>query len=261
MNRVIKTTLTFSFILVLFSSIVFSQENTNFKKGEDYYLKGMLQIAKVYLEKALQEDTTNYLIYYYLGNIYFYENSFSKSVNMYKTCLEFGKLKKYLLYNLGNAYYKLKEYYNAINYLKLGEQIDPSFDSIPLLLGFTYFKLKDKENSIRYFRKYIAITSNSTKKQQVIDLINKMLEEDFEFPEDEKTDNNKSDNSTGSDSSSDNDSTSSSNDDSNDDSGNESSSDSGGADIDGLIDDIAEGAGDIESEGSSGEDVEGEEDF
>lgn len=167
-----------------FNTIINAQESlTNFQKGEQYYIEGKFQIAKIFLEKALIEDPENFLIYYYLGNIYFLETNYETALNYYLKGVEFNKEVNLFNYNIGLTYYNLAKYDLAISYFLKVLEAQPSNGSVFLNLGFCYYYLKDKDNTIRYWKLYVQYPTDPVKKEKILYYLTLLSDPNFKFPE------------------------------------------------------------------------------
>jgi tetratricopeptide (TPR) repeat protein len=189
------------------SYILGQETQSNFQKGEQYYIEGKFQIAKIFLEKALTEDPENYIIYYYLGNIYFLEQNYEVALSYYLKGVEFNKNVATFYYNIGLTYYNLFKFEEAINWFLKVLELQPTNGSVFLNLGFCYYFLKDKDNTLKYWKLYVEYPTDPVKKEKILYFISVLSDPNFKFPENmtassSNTSNSSSSSSSGSSSSS-----------------------------------------------------------
>ncbi len=186
-NVFIKTLFLICMIVVLSPLVCAQDSQSNFQKGEAYYIEGKFQIAKVFLEKALIENPENYIIYYYLGNITFFEGDFQKALTYYLKGVEFNRDTHIFYYNIALTYYNLQQYQNAIDYFQKVLNIQPDNSSVFLNMGFCYYFLKDKENTIKYWTLYVQNPTDPVKKEKILYFIQMLQDPNFKFPETSST--------------------------------------------------------------------------
>jgi tetratricopeptide (TPR) repeat protein len=120
--------------------------------------------AEQFLEKciSLQEDYS--LAYQYLGNLFFSEGDYEKSLEQYE------KYKHYesnitngtVYYKMGYCQNELKSYNDAIASLKKAISLKDNYTDAYNELGFSYTKLENTDDALHYFNEALRTDPNST---------------------------------------------------------------------------------------------------
>lgn len=98
------------------------------ERGNHYYKKGQLGKAKSAYESALKSDPKSGVIAFNLGNAYYREESFDKSLENYTTASVNEKsmpLKARAYYNVGNAYVRKNQTDKAVESYRQALRLNP----------------------------------------------------------------------------------------------------------------------------------------
>lgn len=145
-----------------------NQDMQNAKQAMEYFLK-----AADYSEDS-KDYKLRYLIYYYLGDLYFNENLYDTALKSNRQAFQYSQLlnnKDYMTYALRSialAYSGKGDYSNALVYyfkaLKILPKSDVStFSTLLNEMGVQYNHLKDYSHALHAVNKAISINQDSAK--------------------------------------------------------------------------------------------------
>ncbi|BEH00228.1 tetratricopeptide repeat protein [Bacteroides sedimenti] len=143
-----------------------NQEMQNTKQAMEYFLKAA-DFAEGDKDYKLQ-----YLIYFYLGDLYFQENLYDSALKMNKQAFKFSKLlgnKNYMVYALRStalAYSGKGQKDSSIVYYSKAIDLLPKSDSVTLAtlyneIGDRYNDIKKFKQAIQYVDKAISLNPSS----------------------------------------------------------------------------------------------------
>lgn len=98
-------------------------------------------LAVKYLNKALQIDNKDGVVYHNLGIVYKHKKDYKKAAESLCMAVKYNKnfVKSYL--SLASLYFYLKDYRHSFKYYKLASNLNPSNMEIKYNIGICYFKL------------------------------------------------------------------------------------------------------------------------
>jgi len=173
-------------------------------KGYGLHNKGLLNEALRIYKKALQLNSNDERLHYYLGYLYDQKKEYPKSIKEYTQAIEINP-KNYLSYNgLGLALQKVNRLYEAIESFKkaiglnpnshtphfnlgrlyarnteqfresIGElkkslELNPSHISSYYGLGYVYEKISNKKDAVEMYKKILEIKSDSRAAQEALE--------------------------------------------------------------------------------------------
>lgn len=163
----------------------------DYLQGVEYYQKLYAEESKKYLEKAIEEDSTFAMAYYYLSHAVASKTSLSEkymnmalkyldkvnqkeryyilakeasdntdykmAVNYLEKVLDRYPDEKDALYLIGANYYTMQEYKKAVEYFEKVIGLDP-FNKLTFnMLAYCYYALDDYDKAIENADKYVAV--------------------------------------------------------------------------------------------------------
>jgi tetratricopeptide (TPR) repeat protein len=145
-----------------------NQDMQNAKQAMEYFLK-----AADFSEDS-KDYKLRYLIYYYLGDLYFNENLYESALKSNRQAFYYSQLlnnKSYMVYVLRSialAYSGKRDYHNALKYYFNALNILPKSDigtlsTILNEIGVQYNHLKDYSHALEAVNKAISINQDSAK--------------------------------------------------------------------------------------------------
>ena len=145
-----------------------SQDMQNSKQAMEYFLK-----AADFAEDG-KDYKLQYLIYYYLGDLYMKENLFDSALKMYQQAYHYSQClnnKDYMVYalrNVASAYSGKKDNHNALVYYFKALNLLPKSDTSTLTtllneIGSQYNEAGDYSHALHAANRAININSDSTK--------------------------------------------------------------------------------------------------
>lgn len=145
-----------------------SQDMQNSKQAMEYFLK-----AADFAEDG-KDYKLQYLIYYYLGDLYMKENLFDSALKMYQQAYHYSQClnnKDYMVYalrNVASAYSGKKDNHNALVYYFKALNLLPKSDTSTLTtllneIGSQYNEAGDYSHALYAANRAININSDSTK--------------------------------------------------------------------------------------------------
>lgn len=117
------------------------------------------ELARIYLERAIEIDSNNHLAWNILGDIFLQKDEVEKSIEFYYKSIEISKKQAIPLNGLGLAFFKKGKYSKALRFFKKAISLSPSFPEYWHNLGKTYKKTNKIKNAIAAFEKSIEINS------------------------------------------------------------------------------------------------------
>ena len=113
-------------------------------------------LAVKYLQKALEVDKKDGLIYHNLGIVYKHNNKYQKAVDALLLAVKYNKkfVKSYL--SLASLYFYLNNYSKALLYYTRAGNLNPDDSEIMYNKGICFFKLKKKDKGIKALEKIIS---------------------------------------------------------------------------------------------------------
>jgi tetratricopeptide (TPR) repeat protein len=141
---------------------------TNFSRGETFFMTGRPQEALGFLETAIVEDPTNVKAFLYLGMIYQQLDRIEDAIALYlKVLPRAGVETARVAYNLGNVYYSLENITQAEMYYTRAIEADPSFASAYLNRGNSRLYMERLDDAFADYDHYLALEPRSPKRSQI----------------------------------------------------------------------------------------------
>lgn len=168
------------YFLFLFSLVLGNllPAQSNFSRGEEFFMQNNPQAALPALEAALAEDPANVKIYQYLGVVYLQLERPEDAIAVYLKALpRGGEEAPRFAYNLGNAYFGLGNYEQAIRYYSEAIAGNPSYGSAWLNRANAKLRSGAREEAVEDYRYYLTLEPHSPKRGQIESLIAFMAEE------------------------------------------------------------------------------------
>ncbi len=113
------------------------------------------ELAVKYLNKALEVDTMDGLIYHNLGIVYKHKKDYGKAVDSLLLAVKYNRrfVKSYL--SLASLYFYLEDYVQSLKYYKLAGTLNPADSEIKYNIGICYFKLNEIDKGMKALEEII----------------------------------------------------------------------------------------------------------
>lgn len=134
-------------VLTLLATAVLAQDST--------FVKLSSKINPKYLIEEIKEKP--YIIYFYVGKLYFNSGDLDKSKEMFERAISFKDDFSPAYHNIGVVHYERKEYELAIEQFNLAIDKDPTNTKAYYSLGILFFELTDFDNAIVAFKNAVIL--------------------------------------------------------------------------------------------------------
>lgn len=134
-----------------------------FLKANIYQMQGQLKLALDFYKKAINLNSSKFIYYNEIGNIFLISSNFDLAIEYFKKALSFETspdIESALLFNIGFTYQKLGKFDLAIEFSKKALDINSSLLSAWDTLGISYSSIKNKEKAIESFLGALKINPN-----------------------------------------------------------------------------------------------------
>lgn len=109
------------------------------------------------LEKAINTDSTNYKLYYNLGNLYLKDKKYHSAITNYKLALKYKKDFSYAWYNTGCAYLAVEEYSKAKKSFEKAILYNNQEPNFYYNIAYVYKKMNNRKQADKALNIYNAL--------------------------------------------------------------------------------------------------------
>ncbi|GHV71732.1 hypothetical protein AGMMS49928_24940 [Spirochaetia bacterium] len=164
------------FLVVFWAAPVFGQ--SNFVRGEEFFLQNKPRDALTFLEAAVIEDPAKVEAFFYLGMAYQQLNRADEAIAVYRRILpRAGEETARIAYNLGNIYFEQGNAEFARQYYTQSIEADPSYASAYLNRANTLVKAGILGEAIPDYESYLSLEPRSVKRPRIEQLLSFIREE------------------------------------------------------------------------------------
>ena len=158
-------------ILMFLSFICYGQ--SNFARGEEFFMRNNPSQAVVFLERAISDDPANAITYLYLGIVYEQLGRTDDAITIYRRVLpSAGRLSANVANNLGNVYFQRGINDMAEQYYTQAIGFDSGFPNAYLGRANTRVKVGNTQNALLDYEQYLRLDPRSTQRSNIEQLIN-----------------------------------------------------------------------------------------
>jgi len=150
-----KQFIAFLLIFVFFYIRVSAADSEFLNSGINLYKNGEFELSRATLEEAKALNPKNWLIYFYLGNVYYQLNDLDNAIINYTTGLDLTEKRGVFFYNLGNCYSLKKNYYFSLEMYRKAVLFNPTLVDSYLNAGNSYYQAGNYENTIVQWETYL----------------------------------------------------------------------------------------------------------
>jgi tetratricopeptide (TPR) repeat protein len=145
---------------------------TNFSRGEDYFMQNKPREAVPFLENALLENPEEIRAYLYLGIVYHQLERKDDAVAVYLKALpKAGNETARIACNLGNLYFGMGKSDSAEHYYTQAIEADPSYAAAYLNRGNTRIKTGALREALPDYEFYLSLEPHSPKRIRIEQLV------------------------------------------------------------------------------------------
>ena len=135
--------------------------------------RGEAKSARLYYQKAIEEDDSIADAYCNLGIIESQEGNYPKAIDCFTLCLKQNPRHYEAHYNLANLYAEVGNHVLAKVHYGTAIELEPGFPNSYFNLGLTLAMIREYKEAVKYLTKYRDLTP-SEEHQQTNDLIFKL---------------------------------------------------------------------------------------
>jgi len=155
---------------LLSAALCFGQ--SNFSKGEQFFMQNQPAQALPFLESAIVEEPTNVTSWLYLGIVHEQLNRYDEAIAVYRRILpSAGSLSANVANNLGNVYYQRGNNEEAERYYTQAIGFDSVFSYAYLGRANTRIKTGNLQNAISDYEQYLTLEPRSSQRANIERLI------------------------------------------------------------------------------------------
>jgi tetratricopeptide (TPR) repeat protein len=160
-------------IVVIFSLAAFvCYGQSNFSRGEDFFMQNKPAEAVVFLESAIADDPSRAVSYLYLGIVYEQLGKIDEAIAVYRRALPVaGNLSANVANNLGNVYFKKGNIEEAERYYSQAIGFDSVYSAAYLGRANTRIKAGNLQNAISDYEQYLTLEPLSGQRQNIENLL------------------------------------------------------------------------------------------
>lgn len=126
-----------------------------FYLGNVYVDRAKLDIAQYYYKKSIELNPKFHHAYNYLGLAYSYLSKSDKAIDCWQQSITLSPKDEFALTNLGKAFIQTKQYQKALETLNTAAEINPANNFIYNLIGVAHANLGNLDNAIENWTKIV----------------------------------------------------------------------------------------------------------
>ena len=156
------------FLLAVSSQIYSNDKESLYLKGLQFYQDKKFLPAIGSFKKSLENPEKwekDYLNYFYLGNCYFINEDYDKSLEYFSQSLLVSSPEDFqadVYLNMGFNYTAKRDFSNSLEYYSKAFSLDSNRVIIYRYKGLAYLHLRDRQNTINEWENYVNLVSNGT---------------------------------------------------------------------------------------------------
>ncbi|MDR1447211.1 MAG: tetratricopeptide repeat protein [Treponema sp.] len=151
---------------------------SDFAKGEEFFMQNKPKEAMPYLENSVAADSANLKAFLYLGIVYQQLDMTDEAIAVYRKVLpRGGDETARIAYNLGNAYYSKGNAVFADQFYTQAIEADPAYAPAYLNRGNTRIKSESRREAVSDYETFLTLEPRSPKRPDIERLIAFIREE------------------------------------------------------------------------------------
>jgi tetratricopeptide (TPR) repeat protein len=151
---------------------------SDFAKGEEFFMQNKPKEAMPYLESAVAADPAHLKAFLYLGIVYQQLDMTDEAIAVYRKILpRGGNETARIAYNLGNAYYSKGNAVFAEQFYTQAIEADPAYAPAYLNRGNTRIKSEARREAVSDYETFLTLEPRSPKRPDIERLIAFIREE------------------------------------------------------------------------------------
>jgi tetratricopeptide (TPR) repeat protein len=151
---------------------------SDFAKGEEFFMQNKPKEAMPYLENTVAVDPAHLKAFLYLGIVYQQLNMVDEAIAVYRKVLpRGGNETARIAYNLGNAYYSKGNAVFAEQFYTQAIEADPAYAPAYLNRGNTRIKSEARKEAVSDYETFLTLEPRSPKRPDIERLIAFIREE------------------------------------------------------------------------------------
>lgn len=153
------------------------------RRAERLYFSRKYETAAALLRKIVDEEPENGRANSLLGDIYYIQGRYEKSLSHLMRASELNENKAPDLFRLGQAYAKLNRPKEAIRSYQQAYEIDDSMKESLFQLGFVYLSLeRNKKKTIEYWQRFVDEAVGDPQREKVATVLKFLNDPNFVLP-------------------------------------------------------------------------------